>query len=811
MEGDLDPNGVDLQDAGAALGSEAPAEPAANPKAKAKGKAAGKSRAKRNNLNAAGLEADASTFAELGDDTVNTDIRPPKRSRTNKLKRVDSDAITTFDAAKRLVDLNAAMTWCFEPEVIGSRLGEEFENRTAEEHLRHLYSLRKDRDMSRFRLTDKERNDLHRALTEIHGLEGEAVADCGAGQVRGTMIQLGRDCSETTLVGQVRLVKKFLDDHTKQLDAYRGVLQYGNAGAGGGAAGNLLSAAPAQSSTGTAASSSSAGAASGGSSSSAAAAGSGAGGPSESGAAPSGSSSSSSAAASSASSSSAGGGLLLGGLGSSTIGGAAGNALPNAAAAPPRKLTMKEKLQRLKVVRAPQQGFAVKNVELHNELTGDGNTASLAPGQVPYLSKRECGNGKMGISGRLRKVLEEGKKVHNLPDSIAAVLAAMYECTELELEPVREEVRQNYAITQDQGAELMRKKFVTGVEALTQYTKANRDAMSVLCPSTVMAVDGLSLLGKTEAPDTCLTLINTMLAAELKMFDDQIKWERTRYTKLQHLAKIDEVIHNFLHATGDEEVSPAEFETNLVSISKKLPGEDYYKRVCKKLVGVGVLQGDYLKSMLINKDPDTLTNDHDVPTLRHIITQRKVFVQKVQNLLPTSCNRYIFHLRAGVVKASPPDVLSYDVAMVEKAVKDLNEEQVKMLLSEDLAEIEKKPWSKGGAWDDARRSLILLASGTLARHEMMALAGSFGDKEGQTRTPQGVVKERMLKCWMDSGYNSVADLEEDVDALCDGLAGRLKTNEGYQLAVDIVKELGLVVFKMDSAYFEKFRTAKLLV
>lgn len=88
-------------------------------------------------------------------------------------------------------------------------------------------------------------------------------------------------------------------------------------------------------------------------------------------------------------------------------------------------------------------------------------------------------------------------------------------------------------------------------------------------------------------------------------------------------------------------MSAAELETALVSISLKLPGADYYKRVCGKFVAAGVLQGDYLTSMLIAKEPDLLDQDHDVPTLRSIITERRAFVAKVQPLLPTTSNWYV--------------------------------------------------------------------------------------------------------------------------------------------------------------------------
>lgn len=107
-----------------------------------------------------------------------------------------------------------------------------------------------------------------------------------------------------------------------------------------------------------------------------------------------------------------------------------------------------------------------------------------------------------------------------------------------------------------------------------------------------------------------------------------------------------------------------------------------------------------------------------------------------------------------------------------------NDKQLQILLSVDLSELEKQPWSKGGTWDTAKKDLALLATGAMARHEMMAFTGACGDKEGQPRTPVGVVKERMDKCWRDSGYNSVADLNEDVGDLCDDLAGKLKTSEG---------------------------------
>lgn len=75
----------------------------------------------------------------------------------------------------------------------------------------------------------------------------------------------------------------------------------------------------------------------------------------------------------------------------------------------------------------------------------------------------------------------------------------------------------------------------------THFYDRNREAMTVLCPSTVMAIDGLPNLGKNEVPETCLTLINIMTAAEIPALADQIKSERQRYTKLQHLQKIDEV------------------------------------------------------------------------------------------------------------------------------------------------------------------------------------------------------------------------------------------------------------------------------
>lgn len=64
--------------------------------------------------------------------------------------------------------------------------------------------------------------------------------------------------------------------------------------------------------------------------------------------------------------------------------------------------------------------------------------------------------------------------------------------------------------------------------------------MLVFCPQTVMAVDGLPMLGNIEVPETCLALISTMMAAEIKTFENHIKAERLRYTKLQHLATIDE-------------------------------------------------------------------------------------------------------------------------------------------------------------------------------------------------------------------------------------------------------------------------------